>query len=95
MPPPLPWDSSRFRSTSADSSHTAFRFWGALDLAPNKTALSELRCRSAAVRDRGYERGGGGGCGRVRGVHESSPTGGVCAAEVSKKVSELLARGGS
>lgn len=42
-PPPLPWESSRFRSTSADSSHTAFLFLGAPDFPPNNKDRSVLR----------------------------------------------------
>ena len=57
-PPPLPCESSRLRSVSADSSHTALRFFGADDLPPNKVARSVLH----SVTRRG--RRGGSGTGR-------------------------------
>ncbi len=56
-PPPLPCDSSRLRSVSADSSHTAFRFLGAAALPPNKIARSVLHS---------VERQGGGGAGALK-----------------------------
>lgn len=52
-PPPLPCDSSRLRSVSADSSHTALRFLGAADLPPNNTPRSVLHIHSASVRRHG------------------------------------------
>lgn len=48
-PPPLPCDSSRLRSVSAVSSHTALRFFVAGDLPPNKTPRSVLVTREIGV----------------------------------------------